>query len=56
MFLAFKLSDIITVPFGYLLSWMYNLTGNYGIALILFSIILAVILINLWVSKKRVHY
>ena len=25
-------------------------------ALILFSIILAVTLINLWVSKKRVHY
>ena len=56
MFLAFQLSDIVTVPFGYLLDCLYKLTSSYGVALILFAIILAVTLVNLWVSKKRVHY
>ena len=40
MFLEFKLVDIIQVPFGYLLSWLYQLTTNYGLALILFAIAL----------------
>ena len=31
MILAFKLSDLVTVPFGYLLSFLYQLTSNYGI-------------------------
>ena len=38
MFLAFHISDIITIPFGYLLDWLYQFTSNYGIALILFAI------------------
>ena len=37
MFLAFQLSDIITVPFGWLLGLLYNLTSNYGVAMILFA-------------------
>ena len=53
MFLAFKLSDIITVSFGYLLSWMYNLTGNYGIALILFSIIVQLVLLPITAKSKK---
>ena len=39
MFLAFKLSDIITVPFGYLLSILYHSTKNYGVAMILFALV-----------------
>lgn len=35
MFLAFQLSDIITVPFGWLLSVLYETTHNYGVAMIL---------------------
>ena len=38
MFLAFALSDIVTVPFGFILKALYNLTTNYGVAIILFSI------------------
>ena len=30
MILAFSLGDIIKVPFGYLLDWMYQFTNNYG--------------------------
>ena len=37
MFLAFQISDIITIPFGYLLDWLYEFTTNYGVALILFA-------------------
>ena len=37
MILAFQLSDLITVPFGWLLGQLYNLTGNYGVAMILFA-------------------
>ena len=45
MFLAFKLSDIITVPFGYLLEWLYRFTGNYGVALILFAVAVQLVLL-----------
>ena len=31
-----SLSDIIRVPFGYLLDWLYVFSSNYGVALILF--------------------
>ena len=34
-----SLSDIIRVPFGYLLEWLYQFANNYGVALILFSLI-----------------
>lgn len=53
MFLAFKLSDIITVPFGYLLSWLYNLTGNYGIAMIIFALIVQTILLPIRAKSKK---
>ena len=33
MILAFKLSDLITVPFGFLLGLLNDVTGNYGIAI-----------------------
>ena len=35
---------IITVPFGYLLDFLYRFTSNYGVALILFAIILKLVL------------
>ena len=34
-----SISDIIRVPFGYLLDWLYNFSNNYGVALILFAVI-----------------
>ena len=35
MILAFGFWEIIKVPFGYVLEWLYNWTANYGLALIL---------------------
>ena len=32
------MDQIITIPFGYLLDFLYRITGNYGVSLILFGI------------------
>lgn len=53
MFLAFQLSDIITVPFGYLLSFLYQLTGNYGVAMILFAVLVQVVLLPINAKSKK---
>ena len=53
MFLAFNLADIIQVPFGYLLSLLYQLTTNYGVALILFAIIIKLVLYPATAKSKK---
>ena len=53
MFLAFKLSDIITIPFGYMLDWLYVFTHNYGAALILFAILVQVVLHPITARSKK---
>ena len=45
--------NIIQVPFGYLLSWLYQLTTNYGLALIIFAVILKVILLPATAKSKK---
>ena len=45
MILAFSPMDIIKVPFGYIMEWLYRLTSNYGVSLILFSLIVKLILL-----------
>ena len=46
-------SDIIRVPFGYLLDWLYQFTTNYGVALILFSLIVKLVLLPLNAKSKK---
>jgi len=53
MFLAFKLSDIITVPFGWLLGVLYDLTSNYGVAMILFALIVQAVLTPINAKSKK---
>ena len=53
MFLAFSLGDIVTVPFGYLLSFLYDITTNYGVALIIFAIIVKLVLLPATAKGKR---
>ena len=53
MFLAFKLRDVIAIPFGYLMDWLNQLTGNYGLALILFSVAVQVLLLPITAKSKR---
>ena len=56
MFLAFQIGDIIRIPFGYILDWLYQLTTNYGVSLILFAIVFTITYINLTFSKNKVQY
>ena len=53
MILAFKLADIIQVPFGYLLSLLNQLTSNYGLALIIFAIVLKLVLLPVTAKGKK---
>ena len=53
MFLAFSISDLITVPFGYLLSWLYNWTSSYGVALIIFAVLVKLLLFPVSAKSKQ---
>ena len=39
------MGKMITLPFAALLRWVYNLTGSYGVAIILFSLIMKLVLL-----------
>ena len=53
MFLAFKLRDLITVPFGWLMGWLYQVTGNYGVAMILFAVCVQMALLPITAKSKK---
>ena len=53
MFLAFKLSDIVTVPFGWLLGFLYEATSNYGVAMIIFAIIVQLVILPINAKSKK---
>ena len=45
--------DFIRVPFGWLIGQLYNLTSNYGVALIIFAIIVKVVLLPATAKSKK---
>ena len=47
------MGKLITLPFAALLRWMYSITGSYGVAIILFSLILKLILLPFQMKSKR---
>ena len=53
MFLAFQLSDLVTVPFGWLLGILYDLTSNYGVAMIIFALIVQLVLMPINAKAKK---
>ena len=53
MFLAFNPTDLITVPFGWLLGWLYELTGSYGLAMIIFAVIVQLVLLPITMKSKK---
>jgi len=53
MILAFQLSDLVTVPFGWLLGVLYNVTSNYGVAMILFALIVQLVLTPINAKSKK---
>ena len=53
MMLAFQLSDLVTVPFGWLLGQLYQFTNNYGVAMIIFAILVKLILSPISAKSKK---
>lgn len=45
--------DVIRVPFGYLMDILYRLTGNYGVTMILFAIIVKLVMLPIAAKSKR---
>lgn len=44
---------IVAKPLGALLTWIYNLTGNYGISLIILTVIVRCVLYPLYVKQVK---
>ena len=53
MFLAFQLGDLIRVPFGWLLGFLYDLTSNYGFAMIIFALIVQAVQTPINAKSKK---
>ena len=47
------MDKIITIPFGYLLDFLYQLTTNYGVALILFAVLVQIVLLPISAKSKK---
>ena len=47
------MSKIITVPFGWLLGQLYSLTGNYGVAMIIFALAVQTVLLPIRAKSKK---
>ena len=45
--------DAIATPFGWLMMVLYNLTDNFGWAIILFGIIVALVLLPFMAKSKK---
>lgn len=43
----------IAKPFGWLMLWLYNTTGNYGVAIILFGLVVNIILLPFMAKSKK---
>ena len=47
------MEKFITVPFAWLLSFLYDLTRNYGLAMILFAVLVQVVLLPITAKGKK---
>ena len=47
------MSKLITVPFGWLLGQLYNLTDNYGIAMIIFALVVQTVMLPMRAKSKK---
>ncbi|MBE6920925.1 MAG: YidC/Oxa1 family membrane protein insertase [Ruminococcaceae bacterium] len=45
--------EIITVPFGWLLNFLYQLTDSYGLSLILFAVLVQIVLLPISAKSKK---
>ena len=47
------MEKIITVPFAWLLSFLYDLTNNYGVAMIIFAVVVQLVLLPITAKSKK---
>ena len=47
------MGDIISLPFAALLRWMYGFTGNYGVSIILFAVVVKLVILPFQMKSKR---
>ena len=45
--------ELIAIPLGWIMRCIYNLVGNYGITLILFTLVTKILLFPLSVKQKK---
>ena len=45
--------ETITKPFAWLMVWLYNLTGNYGVSITLFALAVNLILAPFMAKSKK---
>ena len=45
--------ELIAKPFGMLLMWLYEITSNYGVAVILFALVVKIILMPFQMKSKK---
>ena len=50
---ALKFGEIVRIPFRYLLEWLYNFTGDFGSALIIFAVLVKVVLLPATAKSKK---
>ena len=53
MLLAFNFSDIIRVPFGYIMDFLYQITNSYGLSLILFAVLVQLVTLPINAKSKK---
>lgn len=44
---------LITTPLGYILGWIYEFVQNYGVAVILFTVLIKLILLPLGLKQQK---
>ena len=47
------MDSIITIPFGYILDFLYQFTANYGVSLILFAVIVRLVMVPINAKSKK---
>ena len=47
------MEKFITVPFAWLLSFLYDLTHNYGFAMIIFAVVVQLVLLPITAKSKK---
>ena len=50
------ITSIIALPLGYVMEWCYSFIGNYGVSIIVFTLLTKIILLPLsvWVQKNSI--